>query len=238
MIKKLLFLMLGWTAQLLGAVEPQGLSYETAVPLRDLFFHEIPAAIDKWVKLHVSDAEISEQGQIVSFGQRKTHNERQYYVEHVSLRTKALVPLYFEIVEPLSSEAHTIKELFVSPEYLKTVQQFDSAEVCMLDLAENSAPQKTTFQKIPDNIAAQFRSALLAKSSYNWDGGSICGPVYVARLRLHHGEKILDIDFCFQCGQMQIYTDKRSLPRRDFTSPAFRELFSAIFPDEAKFQKK
>jgi len=236
MAKRIFVLLFSWTVQLIAADQAHGLSYETAVPLRALFFHEVPEAIGSWVKHHVPEAEISADGNLASYEQISMRNGRKYYIEHVRLRSKVITPLYFEIVEPLPDSAANVKELFVFQEVLQIVQKFDQAEACLLNDRVGVPSHKAAFKKIPEDIAVQFRSALLAEASYNWEFRSLCAPVYVGRLRLHRGKETLDLDFCFHCHQIQIRTEARDLPLRDFTSPVFRELFLKVFPEEKNFR--
>ena len=105
--------------------EYAGSSIQDAVRFEPMFFHELPPAISRWVKAHVSSPKTRSNGDVVGHSQDFERDGRTYRIETVTLSKGAPLKLYFDISNIYADRARTVPEVFFFPEYLKLVEHCD-----------------------------------------------------------------------------------------------------------------
>jgi hypothetical protein len=219
--------------------EYAGSSIQDAVRFEPMFFHELPPAISRWVKAHVSSPKTRSNGDVVGYSQDFERDGRTYRIETVALSKGAALKLYFDISNIYADRARTVPEVFFFPEYLDLVEHCDKMLVGVLKDPKGHSLIEADVQwlELPagDSRFVVLRSLLLSKRSYVFDSASLCWPDFYLAVRLEKGAEELRLEFCFTCSQLGIFKDGKRLPFRDIKKGEFAKAFHDLFPRDPAF---
>ncbi len=139
-----------------------------------------------------------------------------------------------------------IAELFGTPENLQVVREADKVDVCILRHV-NAATlpdgridwktehyEETAFTAVPDATAKTFRDLVLDEKTYDWKATGGRRPQLYLRLRFHHGDQVVALDFCFVCHVLVVRNKGEELGHANFSpnNDLFLQAFLKVFPDD------
>ena len=92
---------------------------------------------------------------------------------------------------------------------------------------------------VPEEMAKELAVSLLSPGTYRWWGVKDCGyRVYGVKLSFFRGKDRVDVFFCFQCGDLAVTRDGKTLGIGDFDEMKrpFVQAVKKLFPDDAEIQ--
>ena len=141
----------------------------------------------------------------------------------------------------------SVAELFGTPENFRLVRNSDKVDACLLHHVEAAARpdgsvdrskeryDETTFVSVPSETAATLRELLLSGKTYDWkasNGGR--RPQFYLRLRFHHGEELIALDFCFMCHVVHLTRSGEEVGHANFSpnSDLILQALRQVFPND------
>src|SRR5262245_30045084 len=69
--------------------------------------------------------------------------------------------------------------------------------------------------KVPADMATKIRKLLKSPTTYSFDSAKGCKPSYGVRLKFKSGNDVVDVDLCYQCGELAVTHNGKAVGGED-----------------------
>ncbi len=124
--------------------------------------------------------------------------------------------------DPVLPDLMGLIDLFGDEENFKAVLSSQRVELVTFKPVDLKSPTPPEFIEdgsvlLNDENAAAVRALLTSDWSYDWPGyTSECIPVYAFRLKFRSKERVVSVDFCFQCGDLRVMQNGKQVSEISF----------------------